>query len=74
MQQTVELPQVQHTDETADAAAVMRHQVPTTQTAQNQRQVPAILNILRTAEAPQAQHGARDGGRPRATDHDGAGC
>ena len=28
MQQTVELPQVQHTDEIADVTAVMRHQVP----------------------------------------------
>ena len=60
MQRTVELPQVQHTDEIVDVAAVMRHQVPTIQTAQNQRQVKVIQKVQRTAEAPQAQHGARD--------------
>ena len=35
-----ELPQVQHNDEIVDVAVVMRHQVPTIQTAQTQRQVP----------------------------------
>ena len=62
--QTVEFPQVQHTDEIVDFAVVMRHQVPTTQKAQNQRQVPVIQKVQKTAEAPQEQHGARDRGHP----------
>ena len=52
VQQTMELPQVQHTDEIVDVAVVMRHQVPTTQTAQTQRQVPVIQEAQRNAEAP----------------------
>ena len=50
MQQTVELPQVQHTDEIVDEAIVMRDQVPTIQTAHTQRQVPVIQKAQRTAE------------------------
>ena len=52
MQQTVELPQVQHTDEIVDVAAVMRHQVPTTQTAHTQRQVP----VMKKASEPRRPH------------------
>ena len=46
----MEFPQVQHTDETVDAAVMMQREVPTIHTAQTQRQVPVIQTVQRTAE------------------------
>ena len=55
MQQTVELPQVQHT-ESIDVTVLTQQQVPKIQTTQTQRQVLVIQEVQRTEEAPQVQH------------------
>ena len=61
-EKNVEVQQAHYIDRIADVSVMVQRQVPTIQTAHNQRQVPVIT------EVPQEQYGARSLGYPCATD------
>ena len=70
VQQTMELPQVQHTES-------RRHSCDATPGANHPDSSDATTGASETespAEAPQVQYGARDLGHPCPTNHVGAGC
>ena len=55
-------------DRIVDVPVTMQRQVSTIQTAQNQRQVPEIQEVQKTAEVQQVPYSVRDRGHPCATD------
>ena len=60
-------PTADYIDGIVDVPIMMQYQVPTIQTAQNQRRVQVAQKVQKTAMIPQVQYSVRDRGYPCAT-------